>query len=194
VMEQSIVSRLTTCTVCPSPMLPHRQAIVANLRWQIGGSFLGRRVHVGPARTTFSRKVHWCPRQSSAGIASHARGRRFESCSAHHLTSKSRTINTTPPERARWSVCFQGRAGGQRSNGAPVLWKTSCWLNFKRRPNTLRRVARILSGRSRVRLTLSVEMLRNSAGGGRFWQLWWQPKTSATWASLPEPLCRVPSR
>ena len=52
--------------------------------WQFGGSFQKSWVHGSPARSRFIQEFRASPLQSSTGIASHARGHRFESCSAHH--------------------------------------------------------------------------------------------------------------
>src|SRR5258708_3358478 len=43
-------------------------------RWQFVCSFRESRVHASPTTSTMFRKVRGCPRQSSTGVASHARG------------------------------------------------------------------------------------------------------------------------
>jgi hypothetical protein len=52
--------------------------------WRFGGGFEGLRVLGSPTRSRISGRFPSSPLQSSTGLASHARGQRFESSSAHH--------------------------------------------------------------------------------------------------------------
>jgi hypothetical protein len=52
--------------------------------WRFGGGFEGLKVLHSPTRCRTPRRCRASPLQSTTAIASHARGQRFESSSAHH--------------------------------------------------------------------------------------------------------------
>jgi putative transposase len=76
--EQQVIEAFPNDTA-PRWLLRDRDAIYGNV-----GSFAAGQVPLSPTRSRFPRKVRESRRGSSAGFASHARGHRFESYSAHH--------------------------------------------------------------------------------------------------------------
>ena len=81
--------------------------------WRFGGGFGDCRVRDCPERSRILRRFRSSPHQSSTGIASHARGHRFESCSAHHtqrIDPQTLSAKTAPSEVLDWLPW--GRFGG----------------------------------------------------------------------------------